>query len=298
MRGDRPLRLQAMEAASVDGVRRLSEEEMTDWSGPHSAPETSSPKESPLIARSLKAEYTSSKSPEPTGSHEPYSGRLTMALALVVTLGSFAVMAGILFASAGRWDLPMFWVYLAVMIVPSMLSLLLLYQRSPDLIKERLRPGPGEQDRLTVGVLLLTLATHWGIAGLDVGRFHWSGVMPLAVQLAGLLGYAVGIGLLVWATLVNRFFSSAVRIQTDRGQYVVTTGPYQYVRHPGYSGGILFFLCSGLALGSWWSILPILLAVAAVIRRTRLEDRMLQEGLRGYRDYAQHVRYRLVPGLW
>ncbi len=221
-----------------------------------------------------------------------------MALALVVTLGSFAVMAGILFASAGRWDLPMFWVYLAVMIVPSMLSLLLLYQRSPDLIKERLRPSPGEQDRLTVGVLLLTLATHWGIAGLDVGRFHWSGVMPLAVQLAGLLGYAVGIGLLVWATLVNRFFSSAVRIQTDRGQYVVTTGPYQYVRHPGYSGGILFFLCSGLALGSWWSILPILLAVAAVIRRTRLEDRMLQEGLRGYRDYAQHVRYRLVPGLW
>jgi protein-S-isoprenylcysteine O-methyltransferase Ste14 len=192
----------------------------------------------------------------------------------------------------------MFWVYLAVMIVPGLLFLLLLYRRSPDLIKERLRPGPGEQDKFTIAILVLAMVTHWGIAGLDVGRFHWSGNMPLAVQLAGLVAYALGLWLSMWAMLVNRFFSSAVRIQADRGQYVITAGPYQYVRHPGYSGSILFSLCSGLVLGSWWSFLPMLLAVAAVIRRTMLEDRMLQRGLAGYTDYAQKVRYRLVPGLW
>jgi protein-S-isoprenylcysteine O-methyltransferase Ste14 len=118
------------------------------------------------------------------------------------------------------------------------------------------------------------------------------------VQIAGLIGYALGMGLGIWSMLVNPFFSSAVRIQADRGQYVIAAGPYRLVRHPGYSGGLLFLLCSGLALGSWWSILPMLFGVAGLIRRTRLEDRMLQKDLAGYSDYAQKVRYRLVPGLW
>lgn len=220
-----------------------------------------------------------------------------MTLALVVTLGMSAVIAGSLFISAGRWDLPMFWAYLAVMIVPGLFALPVLHRRSPGLIEERLHPGPGERDRLTAPVVVLAMVTHWVIAGLDVGRFRWSD-MPLVVQLAGFVGYAIGLGLAMWATLVNRFFSSAVRIQADRGQYVITTGPYQYVRHPGYSGALLFLLCSGLALGSWWSILPILFAAVDLIYRTRLEDQMLQQELSGYADYAKRVRHRLIPGLW
>ncbi len=219
-------------------------------------------------------------------------------MVLVILLGFFGLMAGILFASAGRWDLPMFWAYIVVMMALSSLGYLLVYRHSPDLIKERLHPGPGEQDRLSLGLMYVTLAAHWGTAGLDVGRFHWSGHLPLAVQFAGLIGYALGLGLSIWPMLVNPFFSSAVRIQADRGQYVIASGPYRFVRHPGYSGGLLFLLCSGLALGSWWSVLPMLLAVAGLIRRTRLEDRMLQKELAGYADYAHQVRYRLIPGLW
>ena len=219
-------------------------------------------------------------------------------MVLAASLIYFAVLGGILFVSAGRLNLPMFWAYLVVTVVLSSLTLLLLYRHSPGLIKERLHPGPGEQDRLTIPLVILILVMHLGIAGLDVGRFHWSGKMPQPVQFLGLIGYAIGLGLFSWAMLVNQFFSSAVRIQADRNQYVVTAGPYRYVRHPGYSGAILYLLCSGLALGSWWSILPVLFAVADVIRRTRLEDRMLQEELSGYTEYAQKVRYRLVPGWW
>ena len=217
---------------------------------------------------------------------------------LAIFLGFFGLMAGILFATAGRFNLPMFWAYIGVMAVFSSLGYLWLYQHDPELIKERLHPGPGEHDRLSIGLLYVTLAAHWGIAGLDVGRLHWSGHMPLAVQIAGLIGFALGMGLGIWPMLVNPFFSSAVRIQADRGQYVITKGPYRFVRHPGYSGGLLFLLCSGPALGSWWSMLPMLLCAAGLIRRTRLEDRMLQQELPGYTDYAQKVRYRLVPGLW
>lgn len=207
-------------------------------------------------------------------------------------------MAGILFATAGRFNLPMFWAYIGVMAAFSSLSYLWLYRHNPDLIKERLHPGPGEHDPLAVRLLYVTLVAHFGIAGLDVGRFHWSVHMPLMVQIGGLIGYALGIGLGLWSMLVNPFFSSAVRIQADRGQYVITAGPYRFVRHPGYSGGLLFLLGSGPALGSWWSILPMLFGVAWLLRRTRLEDRLLQEELPGYSDYAQQVRYRLVPGLW
>jgi protein-S-isoprenylcysteine O-methyltransferase Ste14 len=219
-------------------------------------------------------------------------------LALVVTLGFLGLMAGILFASAGRVNLPLFWAYIGVMAVFSASGYLWLYRHDPDLIKERLHPGPGERDRLTIGLLGVTLAVHWVVAGLDVGRWHWPGHMPLAVQIAGLIGYALGMGLGIWPMLVNPFFSSAVRIQADRGQYVITAGPYRFVRHPGYSGGLLFLLCSGPALGSWWSIVPMLFCAAGLIRRTRLEDRMLLKELAGYSDYARKVRYRLVPGLW
>jgi protein-S-isoprenylcysteine O-methyltransferase Ste14 len=192
----------------------------------------------------------------------------------------------------------MFWAYLAVMMVPSLGGALLLQKVSPGLVEERLHPGPGERDRFSLPLVFPTMAVQWVIAGADVGRFHWSGPVGLAVQIPALIVVVVGIGVALWAMIVNRFFSSAVRIQADRGQVVITSGPYRYVRHPGYTGGILFSLCNGPALGSWWAVLPMLLAVAGIIRRTILEDRMLQQELAGYAEYAQKVRYRLAPGVW
>jgi protein-S-isoprenylcysteine O-methyltransferase Ste14 len=113
-----------------------------------------------------------------------------------------------------------------------------------------------------------------------------------------LIGFGCGYALVAWSTVVNRFYSPAVRIQEDRGQEVITSGPYRFVRHPGYIGWILFFLFSGLALGSWLSVLPTLVVVAVTIRRTVIEDRMLHGSLKGYTEYAQNVRYRLIPGVW
>lgn len=205
---------------------------------------------------------------------------------------------GILFGAAGRLNLPMVWTYLLVTLVLNLLGNRLIHWRNPGLLQERRSPGQGDQDRLTRRAFPILLIAHWIIAGLDIGRFHWSGSLPIPIQIAGLLGFTAGSWLFLWAAYVNQFFSLAVRIQDDRAHHLVTSGPYRFVRHPGYLGQILFFICSGFALGSWWSLLPILLLTGILIRRTALEDRLLKQKLSRYIEYAGEVRYRMLPGLW
>jgi len=207
------------------------------------------------------------------------------------------LVAAILFGSAGRWDLPMFGVYLGLWLL---FALITAASIDLDLMKERLRPRAGGKDSLPLLRLLAaaSLGGHWVVAGLDVGRYHWSDTVPLGVQVLGLIGVAAALAIIRWTQHVNRFFSSAMRIQRDRGQHVITGGPYQYVRHPGYAAFILVALCSGLALGSWWSLLPPFLYIVLFIRRTAVEDWLLRAELEGYPAYAEKVRYRLVPGLW
>lgn len=103
---------------------------------------------------------------------------------------------------------------------------------------------------------------------------------------------------MVWAVTVNRFFSGVVRVQTDRGQYVVTTGPYRWLRHPGYLGMVVGYPMLVLAIGSWWGFVLAAACVPLVIRRLRLEDRYLEAHLPGYREYAARVPKRLIPGVW
>jgi protein-S-isoprenylcysteine O-methyltransferase Ste14 len=216
-------------------------------------------------------------------------------------LVSTLLLGGLLFGAAGRWDLPLVWAYLGGFLVISLVSILLLSRRSPDLLKRRtgFRMGRSDvPDLLFRGALVLGFLAHYVLAGMDVGRFHWSGTIPLPVQVVGLIGSLAGIGVGTWAAVANPFFTPEVRIQEERGQHVITAGPYRLVRHPGYAGGILFMLLSGVALGSWWAILPMLPVVATLIRRTALEDRLLQQNLPGYTDYARTVRFRLVPGVW
>jgi len=102
----------------------------------------------------------------------------------------------------------------------------------------------------------------------------------------------------LWAMSANAYLSTMVRIQDDRGHQVVTTGPYRYVRHPMYVGTIFFGLCMPLFLGSWWTFVPCGLIVILFIIRTALEDRTLRDELPGYAEYAERVRYRLLPGVW
>jgi protein-S-isoprenylcysteine O-methyltransferase Ste14 len=223
---------------------------------------------------------------------------MRLLLLLVFVLIYIAVVGIILFVSAGRTDLPMFWAYLVVLAVPSLAATIAVYRRNPDLIKEQTRPAEKSQDRLTIPVFIICFLAHWIIAGLDVGRYHWSDTVPFALQIVGLIAFGCGYALVAWSTTINRFYSPSVRIQEDRGQEVITTGPYHVVRHPGYIGWILFFMGSGFALGSWLSVLPTLVVVVLTIRRTIIEDRMLHTSLKGYTEYAQEVRYRLIPGVW
>jgi protein-S-isoprenylcysteine O-methyltransferase Ste14 len=144
-------------------------------------------------------------------------------------------MAAVLFGAAGTFAVPMFWAYLVLFAVLCVGASATVYLLSPDLVKERVRPGEGEEDRVTVRALNVLMFAQLLLAGLDVGRLHWSATVPFALQILGLIGFAMGMALTTWAMLVNRFFSSAVRLQPDRGQHVVTSGPSRLVRHPGYS---------------------------------------------------------------
>ena len=139
---------------------------------------------------------------------------------------------------------------------------------------------------------------HLVVAGMDVGRFHWSASVPVELHIAGLVGMTLGFGLSCWAMRVNRFFSPVVRIQTERGHHLVTGGPYRLIRHPGYLAALGTFPSGGLALGSWWSLAPLLGFVLLMLRRVLIEDKFLRENLGGYVGYAERVKYRLVPGVW
>lgn len=206
-----------------------------------------------------------------------------------------SVLAGALFVSAGRLDIPFFWACLAVMAVG---GIVVVSQMDPGLRDERVRPGPGGVDRhLRVTVLPLFIV-HLVVAGLDVGRYEWSGRLPVAVQVVALMEIIVSIAFSAWAVRTNRFFSPVVRIQQERGHHVVTSGPYRWIRHPGYAAVLYWMMASGPALGSWYSMIPLVPALGLILRRAIIEDRFLHEHLDGYVDYAGRVRYRLVPGLW
>lgn len=206
-----------------------------------------------------------------------------------------AIFAALLFGPAGRFDLPFAWAYLAILFAAAFVNLALMDR---DLLKERMHPGPGGTDRALRWIAMPLMLAHFLVAGLDVGRFHWSDSVPVGLRVAGLIALAAGMALVLSAVHVNRFFSPVVRIQHERGHRLVTVGPYRWIRHPGYLGALLMTLCGGLALGSWWALAPAAGLAALMLRRAIIEDHFLHNELEGYRDYAATVRYRLLPGVW
>jgi protein-S-isoprenylcysteine O-methyltransferase Ste14 len=213
-----------------------------------------------------------------------------MQAALFVLLNAVA-----LFAAAGTVEIRGFWVYVAIFATVMAASLVFLDR---GLLRERMRPG-GQRAPLALRLFAVVLVLHWIVAGLDRGRLHWSDNVPAWLRAAGLMALAAGYGLAFWAMRVNRFFSSVVRIQSDRGQYVVTSGPYRWIRHPGYLAGIFVVVASGVALGSWLATaILIVCSLPFLLYRAITEDRVLQAELPGYRDYAARVRWRVLPGIW
>jgi protein-S-isoprenylcysteine O-methyltransferase Ste14 len=155
--------------------------------------------------------------------------------ASVQSLVFLILLAVTLFGSAGRIDIVEFWVYIAIVTAVSVLSLTIL---DTDLMQERMRPG-GRRVGLHFLPIIIVMFLHWAVAGLDRGRFHLSDAVPRSLEVVALVLFALAWIALVWAMYVIRFFSSVPRIQSERGHTVISTGPYRYVRHPGYTAALL-----------------------------------------------------------
>jgi protein-S-isoprenylcysteine O-methyltransferase Ste14 len=209
-------------------------------------------------------------------------------------------MAAVLFLAAGRFDWPGAWAAVAVMTVWTAGMVVVMGWIQPGLLEQRLGANreKNSTDAILVSLINLTSFIRYIVAGLDF-RNGWSGAFPAGAQIAALIVCFLGYDLLfLWAISSNGFFSQIARIQTERGQTVVTGGPYRFVRHPGYAGVILYELAVCVVLGSWWALIASAVSVTLIVIRTSLEDRMLQANLSGYAEYAQKVRYRLLPGIW
>lgn len=214
---------------------------------------------------------------------------------------SLIVLGAVLFGTAGDWRWPQAWVFLAEVGISSLMVSVWLYRHDPALLELRLsRPFHGDQkrwDRLFLAGAFIGFGGWMVLIALDVRRFRWSHVPPWTEVLGALLIALCMV--LVWQVFrFNSFAAPQVRIQAERGQHVVTEGPYRIVRHPMYAAALLYFLGAPLLLGSWWGLVPVPLFVAGLGVRAVGEERMLRQALPGYDDYARRVRFRLVPGIW
>jgi protein-S-isoprenylcysteine O-methyltransferase Ste14 len=203
------------------------------------------------------------------------------------------------FGIAGRWTWWQGWAFLIAFMAYVCVLVWRLSKLDPDLVRERNQPAEKAEpwDRAVMGIYNVILLILLVVTALDGGRYCWTSV-TMVVQLAGWL-LLVMAGLMVWHVMMtNAFLSSWARLQQDRQQVVVQEGAYRHIRHPMYLGIIVAFLGMPLALGSWWAMIPSMVIVGLFVYRTYREDLMLIHGLNGYAEYAERVRYRLLPGIW
>lgn len=219
-----------------------------------------------------------------------------MSRALVESIGFAFVLAATLFGGAGTFAWPMAWAVLGFYALLSVAGFLLLPR---DLIEERsgLRGGTAEDLAISGAAFLFLMPLSLLACGLHVRA---QGGAPPATALRWLAFgvFAAGYVFALWASYTNRFFSAAVRVQNDRGHVVVDRGPYAWIRHPGYAGAIAGHLALPIALGSRWGLVPAAIGGALLMVRIGYEERVLREGLAGYVEYAERVRWRLLPHVW
>jgi protein-S-isoprenylcysteine O-methyltransferase Ste14 len=209
----------------------------------------------------------------------------------------FCLAAVFIPAGTLRWAEAWFFIILYAAAVTA--ALFWMKKKSPSLLKERMRRKKDIKswDKIFRAFYSIFLLVILILPGLDAVRFHWSNV-PLIAKVLAFIGYVPGFAMAFLAMRENAFLSDVVRIQEDRGHTVCTTGPYKYVRHPMYVGVILIMICYPFSLGSLYTLIPAVIIVILFFVRTALEDKTLQEELTGYKEYAQNVRYRLIPGIW
>lgn len=202
---------------------------------------------------------------------------------------------------SGAWDWWEAWTYAILSVFGFIISRALASRRHPDILVERARSMDMEDakpwDKILAPSMALGSVLILVVAGMDK-LFGWTTPFTLNLKLAALIAIFLGYIFGSWALIENRFFSGVVRIQTDRGHHVVTTGPYRIVRHPGYAGALWTYIAMPILLDSLWAFIPTVLLVGVLVLRTSLEDRTLQNELPGYKEFTQKTRYRLFPGIW
>jgi len=216
---------------------------------------------------------------------------------IVLTFLATFIFIAILFIAAGSMTWINGWVLALIMLAGYVSGVVLV---DPGLLEERIgiKSSLKRED-----VLFAIMMGRFGplstfiIAGLDF-RFGWSVPFAVVLVVVGFGFFIIGFVIMLWAMKENRFFSSVVRIQKERGHYTITSGPYRLVRHPGYLGSIIYMLGLPFALASYWAIIPAIATNIIAVIRTFLEDRTLGRELEGYTTYVARVKYRLLPGIW
>jgi protein-S-isoprenylcysteine O-methyltransferase Ste14 len=212
---------------------------------------------------------------------------------------SLFLMAALFFLSAGRLDLPWAWFFFGLYFVGLAINMAVFLKYNPEVVEARSEIIKGEMkwwDKAYAVLYLFFMLAIPVVCGLELRS--GAPAFPVYCHIAGILMLAAGWSFTSWALVVNKFFEGSVRIQKERGHKVITAGPYAIIRHPGYAGMILLYFSMPLGLGSVYGLIPALLLAFAFVFRTHFEDEFLREGLKGYKEYAEKVRYRLVPGIW
>jgi protein-S-isoprenylcysteine O-methyltransferase Ste14 len=220
--------------------------------------------------------------------------------ALAFLVVSFLLMAASLFLAAGTLIWLAGWIWLILLHGWMLVGIVLLLKYNPGLLEERLslsQPNQKAWDKVFLALYQLFLFAWLVLMPLDVVRFHWSR-MPLVLQIVGTITLVASFLILSLTFRENSFLSPTVRIQEERRHTTITTGPYHYVRHPMYTGGLLLFLGTPLLLGSWYGLLLYLVLIPALAVRAIPEERVLRAELPGYATYMAQVKYRLIPYVW
>ena len=206
----------------------------------------------------------------------------------------------VLFISAGTIAWINAWIYVGLISITSVISTVVLAGVNPELLNERgtvTKAGTKTFDKVWLAICPVFTFGNLVIMGFDAVRYQWS-AMPFWLTFVGIFMFVSAMPVATWAMAANKFFEWTVLIQNDRDQYVCTSGPYGTIRHPGYAALILALLAYPFILGSWWGFLPNLILTVIIVMRTTLEDRTLQKELPSYKEYAQKVKYRLIPLIW
>ncbi len=211
----------------------------------------------------------------------------------------YMFMCAVMLLSAGTLRWMRAWIYLAVSLTCFFVNAMVLRRKNPQLIAERHKKHEDTKpfDKRVTALIALTTVLMFIVAGLDAERYRWSSLAALLLY-PGVLLHILGMAVLGWAMSANPFVEKTVRVQTDRNQRVISTGPYAIVRHPMYTGMILMGIGYPLIAGSAWSLLPLFVYIGLFVLRTVLEDRTLQAELPGYSEYLHITRYRLLPHIW